>query len=153
MDSHRYRETIMRSLVAVFTLPVLLAGAVAVGAEPQTRPADKRESNRPPNVVLFLIDDLGWKDLGCQGSTYYRTPNIDRLARDGARFTDVWVSADGNHAWVVREDAAEILHWNSSMGWERLFGPHERHALYGIVGDDATGDLWAVGSEVLHWDG
>jgi arylsulfatase A len=41
-----------------------------------------------PNIVLFLIDDLGWRDLGCQGSTYYQTPNIDRLAREGVRFTD-----------------------------------------------------------------
>jgi len=47
---------------------------------------------RPPNIVLFLIDDLGWKDLGCQGSTYYRTPHIDRLAREGVRFTDAYAA-------------------------------------------------------------
>lgn len=41
-----------------------------------------------PNIVLFLIDDLGWKDLGCYGSDYYKTPNIDRLAMQGVRFTD-----------------------------------------------------------------
>ena len=41
-----------------------------------------------PNIVFFLIDDLGWRDLGCQGSTFYQTPNIDRLAREGARLTD-----------------------------------------------------------------
>ncbi|MCP4170673.1 MAG: sulfatase [Fuerstiella sp.] len=39
------------------------------------------------NVVLILIDDLGWKDVGCYGSTYYQTPNIDRLAAEGMRFT------------------------------------------------------------------
>jgi arylsulfatase A len=43
-----------------------------------------------PNIILFLIDDLGWKDIGCQGSTYYRTPNIDRLASNGVRFTDAY---------------------------------------------------------------
>lgn len=43
-----------------------------------------------PNIVLFLIDDLGWRDLGCQGSTYYHTPHIDRLAQEGARFTDAY---------------------------------------------------------------
>ncbi|QDS98820.1 sulfatase-like hydrolase/transferase [Adhaeretor mobilis] len=40
------------------------------------------------NVVLILADDLGWKDLGCYGSDYYQTPNIDRVASEGMRFTD-----------------------------------------------------------------
>ncbi|MEM9369412.1 MAG: sulfatase-like hydrolase/transferase, partial [Planctomycetota bacterium] len=44
------------------------------------------------NVVLFLIDDLGWMDLGCQGSTYYKTPHIDSLAAGGARFTDAYAA-------------------------------------------------------------
>src|SRR5262249_49936710 len=46
-----------------------------------------------PNVILIVIDDLGQRDLGCYGSTYYRTPNIDRLARDGCRFTDAYAAA------------------------------------------------------------
>ncbi|MBM4155452.1 MAG: sulfatase [Lentisphaerae bacterium] len=40
-----------------------------------------------PNVVFFLVDDLGWTDLGCFGSSFYETPNCDRLAREGMRFT------------------------------------------------------------------
>ena len=47
---------------------------------------------RPQNIVLFLIDDLGWMDLGCQGSTYYQTPNIDKLAAEGVRFTDAYAA-------------------------------------------------------------
>jgi arylsulfatase A len=46
----------------------------------------------PRNIVLFLIDDLGWRDLGCQGSTFYQTPHIDRLAGEGARFTDAYAA-------------------------------------------------------------
>ena len=42
---------------------------------------------RPPNIVVFLVDDLGATDLGCFGSTFYETPHIDRLAKDGMRFT------------------------------------------------------------------
>ena len=45
------------------------------------------------NIVLFLIDDLGWMDLGCQGSSYYQTPHIDSLASQGARFTDAYAVA------------------------------------------------------------
>lgn len=41
----------------------------------------------PPNVVVFLVDDLGWRDLGCQGSPVFETPAADRLAPQGVRFT------------------------------------------------------------------
>jgi arylsulfatase A-like enzyme len=44
-------------------------------------------AEQPPNIVFVLADDLGWTDLGCQGSKYYRSPNIDRMASQGARFT------------------------------------------------------------------
>ncbi len=47
---------------------------------------------KPLNIVLFVIDDLGWRDLGCQGSRYYQTPHIDRLAGDGVRFTDAYAA-------------------------------------------------------------
>ncbi|MDB6140305.1 MAG: N-acetylgalactosamine 6-sulfate sulfatase [Verrucomicrobiaceae bacterium] len=42
---------------------------------------------RQPNVVFMLIDDMGWTDLGCYGSKYYESPNIDKLATEGMRFT------------------------------------------------------------------
>lgn len=43
-----------------------------------------------PNFVFFLIDDLGWTDTGVYGSTFYETPNIDRLAHEGVRFTQFY---------------------------------------------------------------
>lgn len=46
----------------------------------------------PPNIVFFLVDDLGQRDVGCYGSTFYETPNIDRLAGDGARFTAAYAA-------------------------------------------------------------
>jgi arylsulfatase A len=46
------------------------------------------------NVVLILIDDLGWKDLGCYGSEYYQTPNVDRLAAEGMRFTQGYAACN-----------------------------------------------------------
>ncbi len=40
-----------------------------------------------PNIVLFFIDDLGWADIGVNGSTFYETPHIDKLAKGGVNFT------------------------------------------------------------------
>ena len=45
-----------------------------------------------PNIVFILADDLGWTDLECYGSSYYRTPNIDRLASQGMRFTSAYAA-------------------------------------------------------------
>jgi len=60
----------------------LWAGAAGLAAERQRR----------PNIIFILADDLGWTDLGCFGSTFYQTPNIDRLARQGMRFTDSYAA-------------------------------------------------------------
>ncbi|MCK4432087.1 MAG: sulfatase [Candidatus Aminicenantes bacterium] len=48
--------------------------------------------NTKPNFVFFLIDDLGWRDVGCYGSTFYETPNIDKLASQGMRFTNAYAA-------------------------------------------------------------
>ena len=47
---------------------------------------------KKPNVILITVDDLGWTDLGCFGSTYYETPNIDKLADNGIRFTNAYAA-------------------------------------------------------------
>ncbi len=51
-------------------------------------------SRRPPNIVVVLADDLGYGDLGVQGSSLIATPNLDRLARQGVRMTDFYASAN-----------------------------------------------------------
>jgi len=48
--------------------------------------------HRRPNFVFFLVDDMGWTDAGCLGSTFYETPNIDRLAASGVRFTNAYAA-------------------------------------------------------------
>jgi arylsulfatase A len=60
------------------------------------RPAVARaggERETKPNMVLILADDLGWSDLACYGNMFHETPNLDRLAREGMRFTDAYVAA------------------------------------------------------------
>ena len=47
----------------------------------------------PPNVVMIIADDLGWSQLGCYGSSFYKTPNIDKLAKSGIKFTNAYSAA------------------------------------------------------------
>src|SRR5262249_33886989 len=71
------------SFALVFaTISVILLPA-RIFAEPVTR----------PNVVLILADDLGWADLGCYGNRFNESPHIDRLAREGMRFTSFYAAA------------------------------------------------------------
>lgn len=63
----------------------VLLGAAGCGAP--SRPAD-----RPPNVVLILVDDLRWDDLGIEGHPFAETPNIDQLAREGVRFRNAFAT-------------------------------------------------------------
>ena len=51
------------------------------------------QSTRPPNIIVILADDQGYGDLGCYGSPYIRTPNIDRMAREGLRCTDFYAQS------------------------------------------------------------
>lgn len=51
-----------------------------------------RAADRPPNVVIVFCDDLGWGDLGCYGAQGIRTPNLDRLAAEGTKFTSFYVA-------------------------------------------------------------
>jgi arylsulfatase A-like enzyme len=54
--------------------------------------ARAKPATASPNIVLFFVDDLGWSDVGCYGSSFYNTPNIDALAEDGVRFTDAYAT-------------------------------------------------------------
>ena len=70
---------------------VVVAAALGLLADlaptPVTAAEDRPAATKPPNVIVVLVDDMGWRDLSCQGSPYYATPNIDRLAASGMRFT------------------------------------------------------------------
>jgi len=66
---------------------VLLSLSACVGAPGPEAPP------RRPNILFVMIDDLGWMDLHVQGNERFRTPNIDRLAAEGTRFTDFYAAA------------------------------------------------------------
>jgi arylsulfatase A-like enzyme len=82
-------------------LALLVASCAGQGASPvaATAPAGAASTPTPapnlgpPNIVLILADDMGWGDLGSYGNKVIRTPNIDRLASEGARYTAFYVAA------------------------------------------------------------
>lgn len=76
-------------IVEILLLALLFGAAPFCSISAQTR--------RQPNIILIFADDLGWKDVGYQGSDFYETPNIDRLAKAGMVFTQAYAGA-GNCA-------------------------------------------------------
>jgi len=71
-------------------IAALIAIVALLGAAPLTRADD---APRKPNVIVIMADDLGYGDVSCYGATALKTPHIDRLAREGLRFTSGYCSA------------------------------------------------------------
>ncbi len=69
----------------------IVEGCLWFGATLQAVTAPVPAPTRP-NVLFILADDLGWRDLGCYGSTFHETPNLDRLAARGVRFTQAYAA-------------------------------------------------------------
>ncbi len=73
------KQNIYRMLLAVFMINTFCSAGNA--------------QNQPPNLVIIFDDDLGYGDLGCYGNPVIRTPNLDRMADEGMRFTQFYVAA------------------------------------------------------------
>ena len=67
----------MRALAVIVTLLAFILAVLPVNGQQEDR----------PNIVFLLADDLGWTGLGCYGSDFYETPNLDRLANEGIKLT------------------------------------------------------------------
>lgn len=87
-------------------------------------------AERPPNIILFVVDDLGWSDPGFMGNPWHETPAMDQLAREGAVFTQAYAAAP-----VCRPSRASLL--------TGLYPP--RHHIYSVFRlDDGPRDEHAV---------
>ena len=75
----------MKLLQTLFSAMLLVPSVSALAA-------DSVASLAKPNIIVILADDLGQRDLGCYGSTFYETPNLDRMAKEGALFTDAYAA-------------------------------------------------------------
>ena len=85
-----FQQTKSRHFI-VFNL--IIGGAFLFQCTSATQKIAEQADIIKPNIVLFYADDLGWMDLAIQGSTYYETPNIDRIAKEGMRFTNAYANA------------------------------------------------------------
>ncbi len=74
----------MRAMKTSFALALLITLLPALSPLP---------GGKKPNLLFIMADDLGWMDLACQGNPLVETPNLDRLAKQGMRFTDAYAAA------------------------------------------------------------
>lgn len=119
-----------RALSLLCCCPAALV--LALAAAPL--PAAKALAEQPPNVVLVFADDLGYGDLGCYGAEGYETPHLDRLAREGVRFTDFYVTQA-----VCSASRAGLLTgcYSNRVGILGALGPSSRHGIHE--------DEWTIG--------
>ncbi|MBC8348832.1 MAG: sulfatase-like hydrolase/transferase [Verrucomicrobia bacterium] len=93
---------------------------------------------KPMNFVFFLVDDMGWADIGANGSTFHETPNIDKLAGSGMRFTNGYAACPvcsptrasimtGRHP--VRVDITDWIPGQSNNNRNKLLHPEDRNNL------------------------
>ena len=85
-----------------------------------------------PNILFILIDDMGWMDLGCQGNPHVKTPNIDRFAMEGVRFTDAYAPApvcSPTRAALMTGHSPARLHLTNHLPHQNRFTPPESKLL------------------------
>lgn len=122
--------------------------------------SQKNSGDTPPNVLIFLMDDMGYGDLGCYGAETHATPNIDALASSGRRFTDFYVSqatCTASRASLMSGCYANRLGMGGAayMPWETKAFPPDVYSLPKLFKDAGyTTSLvgkWHLGSGKKAW--
>jgi arylsulfatase A-like enzyme len=107
------------------TLPfiLILLGLTVVSCQ-------QSQNQQKPNVIFIMADDLGYADLGCYGQKLIKTPNIDKLAKEGMRFTQAYSGSS------VCAPARSVLMTGMHTGHTRIRGNHGLGGVMGIGGTD-----------------
>ncbi len=92
-----------------------------------SQPAVAADSPRSPNIVIIFTDDQGYGDVGCYGAKGFATPNLDRMAREGIRFTDFYVAQP-----VCSSSRTALLTgcYPNRLGIVGALGPKDRHGIH-----------------------
>ncbi len=91
-----------------------------------------KSENEKPSILFILVDDLGWADLGYTGSTFYETPNIDKLASEGTIFTDAYAASpvcSPSRAAILSGKYPARLNLTDYIPGNRHYGPHKKQKL------------------------
>jgi len=123
-----------------------------------------------PNIIVFLVDDFGWKDLSCYGSKYFETPAIDRLATEGVRFTNAYsactVCSPSRAALMTGKYPARLHLTDWIQGHQRpnakldipdwtMYLPTEEHTIAEILKENgyqtASIGKWHLGEDSIYW--
>jgi arylsulfatase A-like enzyme len=119
-----------------------LAGLALLASLVLVPPIDAQDATGKPNVVLIMMDDLGYGDLGSYGAPDVRTPNIDRLAREGVRLTDAY--ANGPVCTPTRT-ALMTGRYQQRYGLERALTLTDTQAILPLTGTSLPALLKANG--------
>src|SRR6476661_7261269 len=86
----------MKQLISFFLITLFSASALQAqsltGGSNGSSSGTSGTAPKKWNVVFFLVDDLGWSDVGYQGSSFYNTPNIDSFSKEGVRFSQAYAA-------------------------------------------------------------
>lgn len=137
-------------MAAVGLMPV---AAGATSSRPDTDGGEMR--TRRPNIIYIMCDDMGYGDLGCYGQQLIETPNIDRLAREGMRFTQAYagspVSAPSRSSFMTGQHSGHMHvrgnreYWQSALR-QNAFG---NNADYVIIGQEPYLNTHRIIPEVM----
>lgn len=124
------------------------AGAAALAAQAQTR----------PNIIYLMCDDLGYADIGCYGQQYIATPNLDRLASQGMRFTQAYsgspVSAPARATFMTGQHTGHTHVRGNKEYWRGVstvrYGVNDE---YSIVGQEPYDTSHVIIPEIFHENG
>ena len=116
----RYSSNFIANSWRLWLLSILFSSAILVAED------------RLPNIVLIMTDDQGYGDVGCYGATDFRTPNMDRVAKEGVRFTSFYVSqpvCTASRASLLTGCYANRVGFAGALNPTSLNGIHEREVL------------------------
>lgn len=123
----RFRK-IQRTLTRQLFVLLLVASLVHGADRPGNPLALKARANVKPNIIFILADDLGYGDLGCYGQKKIKTPNLDRMAAEGMRFTQCYAGS------TVCAPSRSVLMTGQHTGHTRIRG----NAAYPLEPQDVT---------------